>query len=312
MAIYHFTWDLEFFGYVAPGLTADGGWKLFARCIASSFLFMAGFSLFLAHAGGVELRPYLKRLGMIVAAAAVITLATFLAVRDGFIFFGILHQIALASVLGLLFIRLPWPVTLVASALFIWAPLALRAPFFDAGPLLWVGLSTVPVRSNDYVPLFPWFGAVLAGIGLAQLLSSAGLLGLLASWRPGAWTRPFTLAGRHSLAIYLIHQPVLIGLVWLFAQIVPPQPLPADAAFSRACTAACGESRDAQFCPRYCGCVFDRLVAEDRLEDAFGEVRNGETESRLNEIATACTIQADSGTDADADGPQDSEGGDPK
>ena len=37
MAIYHFTWDLEFFGYAEPGLTAVGGWKLFARAIASSF-----------------------------------------------------------------------------------------------------------------------------------------------------------------------------------------------------------------------------------------------------------------------------------
>jgi uncharacterized membrane protein len=48
MAIYHFGWDLEFFGYMAPATTAHGGWKLFARCIASSFLFLVGFSLVLA------------------------------------------------------------------------------------------------------------------------------------------------------------------------------------------------------------------------------------------------------------------------
>ena len=45
MAVYHFTWDLEFFGYLEPRTTAVGGWKLFARVIASSFLFLVGVSL---------------------------------------------------------------------------------------------------------------------------------------------------------------------------------------------------------------------------------------------------------------------------
>ncbi|TKB32225.1 MAG: DUF1624 domain-containing protein, partial [Mesorhizobium sp.] len=48
MASYHFTWDLEFFGYADPGLTAFGWWKFYARCIASTFLFLVGVSLFLA------------------------------------------------------------------------------------------------------------------------------------------------------------------------------------------------------------------------------------------------------------------------
>ena len=51
MAVYHFTWDLEFFGYVLPGTTGFGAWKLFARCIASSFLFLVGISLVLAGRG---------------------------------------------------------------------------------------------------------------------------------------------------------------------------------------------------------------------------------------------------------------------
>ena len=58
MAVYHFTWDLEFFGYAEPGMTAVGGWKMFARCIASSFLFLTTMLGVRPHAdrGELELR----------------------------------------------------------------------------------------------------------------------------------------------------------------------------------------------------------------------------------------------------------------
>ena len=72
MASYHFTWDLEFFGYITPGTTGMGGWKLYARCIASTFLVLVGVSLVLAHQGGVRWPKFWRRwLG--IAAAAVPT-----------------------------------------------------------------------------------------------------------------------------------------------------------------------------------------------------------------------------------------------
>ena len=72
MASYHFTWDLEHFGYLAAG-TAETGWlKIYARVIASTFLFLAGVSLVLASTPEIRWQSYSKRLGMIVAAAAAI------------------------------------------------------------------------------------------------------------------------------------------------------------------------------------------------------------------------------------------------
>src|SRR5690606_12637101 len=126
-------------------------------------------SLFLAHGSGVRWTGFLRRLAMVAGAAAAISIATFLAVPDAFIFFGILHQIALASLFGLTFLRLPWALTLVAAAAVIAAPHFLRSSFFDHPAWWWVGLSTSLPRSNDYVPVFPWFGAVLAGIAAAGL-----------------------------------------------------------------------------------------------------------------------------------------------
>jgi uncharacterized membrane protein len=296
MAIYHFTWDLEFFGYIDPGTTAVGGWKLFARAIASSFLFLVGVSLVLAHGRGIRWRPFLIRLAMIAAAAAAISLVTWFAVPGGFIFFGILHQIALASLLGLAFLRLPWIVTLIAAALVIAAPHYLRSAFFDPPWLWWVGLSSADPPSNDYVPLFPWTGATLVGIAAAKLAGNLGLLAALGVVRPARWSSPFVLIGRHSLAFYLIHQPVLISLVWLFAQVFPAQVGPARASFIDACIATCEESRDGDFCPRYCACVLDRLEGENRLDEVFAGGQDAETVARLNEIAGACTIETDTMT----------------
>lgn len=298
MAVYHFTWDLEFFGYAEPGLTAVGGWKLFARCIASSFLFLVGVSLVLAHGKGVRWPGFRRRWLMVAGSAAAITLATWYAFPDSFIFFGILHQIALASLLGLPFLRLPAILTALAAAAVIAAPHFLRNPLFDAWPLWWVGLSSVLPRSNDYVPLFPWFGAVLAGIAVAKFAMPTALPVRLAALGTPRWTAPLAFAGRHSLAFYLIHQPVLIGALALFSVVAPPNPATPERLQS-SCERSCQDIRDAAFCQRYCACVVDRVVAADRLDEAFGEDQNDETRRWLGEVAGQCTAETELATGED-------------
>src|SRR5690606_31391412 len=140
----------------------------------------------------------------VAAAAAAISLATWLAVPGGFIFFGILHQIALASLLGLAFLRLSAWATLTAAVLVAAAPHVLRSAVFDHPALWWVGLSSANPRSNDYVPLFPWFSAVLTGIAAARIAEAAGLLARLGGVSLSNWSRPLHWAGRHSLAVYLV------------------------------------------------------------------------------------------------------------
>lgn len=292
MAIYHFTWDLEFFGYAPPGMAAQGGWKLFARCIASSFLFLVGVSLFLAHARGVRWTPFLKRLAMVAGAAAAITIATWFATPNVFIFFGILHQIALASLLGLAFLRLPAIVTIAIAILVIAAPLFLRAPIFDHPALWWVGLSVQPPRSNDYVPLFPWFGAVLLGMACAKLADAAGLFRALAQVRLPAITVPLQFAGRHSLAFYLIHQPILIGGLWLFSLLFPAAEPPRELQFTRACTTQCEETETVPFCQYYCVCVLDSLVEEGRFDEVYAGAPSPETSRWLQETVSACSVDA--------------------
>jgi len=221
MAVYHFSWDLGFYGLADLSVTSATGWIVFARMIAGSFLALVGVSLVLAARAGIKWRGYLKRLAQVVAAAAAITIATWFAFPGTFIYFGILHAIALFSVLALVFLRLPPLLTLAAAALAFAAPWLLSGPLFDQPWLLWSGLGTFFPPSNDYVPLFPWFGATLAGLGLGKIAETAGLWDRLAGWRPDTGpARLAAFAGRHSLLVYLAHQPVLLALLGAVAWAV--------------------------------------------------------------------------------------------
>jgi uncharacterized membrane protein len=299
MATYHFVWDLEFFGYVAAGTAGTGGWKIFARLIASSFLFLAGYSLVLGQWPTIRIDAFLRRFAKIAGAAALITIATYFAFPDTFIFFGILHAIAAASLIGLLFLKLPAVVSLLAAAAAIAAPFYLRSPIFDAPWLWWVGLSETLPRSNDYVPLLPWLGPFLLGLGAAKLFH-ARLVSALAS-RPSTdgkgrlWMTPLVFGSRHSLAIYLIHQPVLIGLVYLFSLISPPTLPDPKEAYRSNCVAACNQGNPAVPCDSFCGCTLDRLV-EQNLFDSLnrGEI-NVSSDERIARIAQQCTMNVQSG-----------------
>ena len=296
MAIYHFTWDLGFFGYIDPATAGTGGWRLFARMIAGSFLFLAGFSLVLGHGATFRPRPFLIRFGKIAAAAAAITVATWFAFPDAFIFFGILHAIAAASVVGLLFLRLPAAVTFAVAAAAVIAPLYLRAPIFNHPALWWVGLSTEIPRSNDYVPLLPWVGAFLAGMGACRLFLASGLAGRLSAAGDAAASRWKTLlaaAGRHSLAIYLIHQPVLIALLYGFSLVVPAPAADPVAGYRQSCTSACEAERGADFCRSFCDCTLDRLTEQNLFADLTRGKLDVARDDRIMAISSQCTADAE-------------------
>ena len=215
MTVFHFTFDLELFGVLEQGFMWQAEWVYFARSIAGSFLMLAGVSLFLANSKGVNLMHWGKRVLKIVAAAGLITIATWFAIPDAFIFFGILHMIAFGSVVGLVFLRFPWWVTLAAAVgVFVLRAFG-RTEILDAPFWWWTGLSQYTPNSVDYVPAFPWFGMVLLGIALAQILNGSAFMEIARSMKlshPVASAIKFL--GRNSLVYYLLHQPVMIALLY--------------------------------------------------------------------------------------------------
>lgn len=214
MVVYHFTFDLAMFGYIGPYTAVTGFWAVFARAVAGSFLVLAGFSLVLSHGRGVAWDRFWRRLAVIAGAAGLVSLATWFAMPEQFVFYGILHAIAVSSVLGLAFLRLPWWGLLGIAALMLYLPLVWRDAVFDAPLLWWIGLSPSVPPSMDFEPLFPWFAPFLAGMAVAKLMMSRGPLVRRVTPPRLAW---LSFVGRHSLVIYLIHQPLMIGLFigWL-------------------------------------------------------------------------------------------------
>lgn len=289
MAIYHFTWDLDFFGYIEPGSSVVGGWRIFARSIATSFLFIVGFSLFLANGTGFRRGPFFKRLALIVAAALAITAVTMLATPEAFIFFGILHHIALASVLGLAFLRLHWAIVIIAGAIAIALPQFIEGGIFNHQALWWTGFSTNVGPSTDYVPLFPLFGVVLFGVAAAQIARQTGLLNRMAELTWPDRVPVLGWIGKHSLAFYLIHQPVLVSLVWVFAQISPPPAPDQGALFLSSCNAQCVAFRDETFCNSYCGCLLDKAQSDNLMDQLFAP--DAQSTRRLQDLANMCLME---------------------
>ncbi len=294
MATYHLTWDLEFFHYLARGTASSLPLKIYARSIASSFLFLAGFSLYLAHGRGIRWPSFWKRLAKIAVAALVVTVATFFAMRDEFIYFGILHNIAAASLIGLLFLRAPPLVNLAVAAAAIAAPIWLHSEMFNVPALYWVGLSESVRRSNDYVPILPWLGPFLIGISAAQLLIKYRLIGVLAGDRAQkfhlfSW---LSTVGRHSLAFYLLHQPILIAIVWCIAQVFPAASPDPALSYMQSCKAACAAQQSESFCSSFCGCTLTELKSQnlfDVLERGELDVNN---DARVLGMSRQCTRTA--------------------
>lgn len=288
MASYHFTWDLEMFGYLDPGTATQGWWRLYARGIASTFLFLAGFSLYLAHRRGVHWPSYGKRFAMVAGAALLISVATYFAVPDGWIFFGILHNIATASLLGLLFLRLPFFVTLVFAALALVAPRYLSSDAFNSIWLSWIGLSTAPPRSNDYVPLLPFLAPFLLGLAISQFVTPRGWLDRFR--KPSGRKNILALFGRHSLAFYLVHQPVLIAVVYVASIILPPPPIDQVEAYKKSCEVSClQQQNDVDLCQRFCGCTLEKLQAESLFEPMVTNTLADAQQSKIGEIAAQCS-----------------------
>jgi uncharacterized membrane protein len=290
MAIYHFAWDLEFFGYAAAGTTGQGLWKAFARGIASSFLFLAGFSLVLGHHPRIRWKSFGRRLSMIVAAALVISLATYLATPGTFIFFGILHGIAAASLIGLAFLRLPTALIILAALAAVAAPHYLRSPIFDTPLFWWVGLSSHNPPSNDYVPVLPWVGPFLLGMAAARIAKARDWLSMLrVDGTPGALSRLLARGGRHSLLVYLVHQPILIGIVYLASLVVPVPAADPAAGYIANCVSSCEMSQSQAFCTPFCDCTLGALLDSNLFNAlAAGEISPAE-DPRTNAIVNQCT-----------------------
>lgn len=261
MAAYHGLWDLGFLQLTPQNFALTPPGRLAAHLIAGSFLLLVGIGLVLANGDGVRWPSVLRRLARIGGAALLITVATRIAFPQSYIFFGILHCIAASSLLGLPFVFLPAPVTALAAAAVMLAPTIVAHPLLDAPELAFLGLGRGLPDTNDWVPLFPWFGLVLAGIALGRIGRRRLAGSWIAHWQArNAVTRGAAFAGRHSLAVYLVHQPVLLGLLTGLVTLTGPHPKAGLASFRKDYAANCTRTGgEAEACRIAARCTADAL-----------------------------------------------------
>lgn len=213
MVAYHFAFDLAYFRFTAQNFYRDPFWLHSRTIILSSFLLIAGVSLVLAQRNSKGHAHFLRHVGIIAACAAAVTAGSFLMFPRSFIWFGVLHAIAVSLVLARPLVARPH-LALALGIAIVLAGNLVTSPAFDSRSLGWIGFTTKKPITEDYVPLFPWTGVVLIGIAAGHALAA----------RDFAWVAPLgrlpalvRWLGRHSLAVYMVHQPVLLGLLWIVA-----------------------------------------------------------------------------------------------
>lgn len=204
MVIFHFSYDLAVFGHVNIQFQKDPFWWVFPRLIVFLFLIAVGLSLRVVHIPEYRWKPFWKRWLKIAFFAVIISVSTYFAFPDRWIYFGTLHSIAVTSLMAVPFVRYPRFSGIMALAF-------LLPVVFFKWSLPWIEL---PHKSMDYIPAFPWVGVVFLGIFLHSVNFHQLNLPDIKPLRGLSWL------GKHSLLIYMLHQPILYGLVMFATKIM--------------------------------------------------------------------------------------------
>lgn len=162
MVIFHTAYDLKIFNFVDWNFS-EGFWYAFPRVIAFTFLFCVGISLNLTHRKQINWQHLKKRTVKLGSAALIISLVTYLAFPSNWIFFGTLHCILAGSILGTFLV----PHRKIAWLLLI---LILILQYFLGFDIKWLS-GIIQKPSMDFIPIYPWFWAVLLGLLLEPYLS---------------------------------------------------------------------------------------------------------------------------------------------
>jgi uncharacterized membrane protein len=222
MVMYHFLFDLTYFNIYATDLYALPV-LLFLYPIGTLFLLLVGISLTLSYSRvkhtmsrqQLQLK-FFKRGTWIFCLGLIITLVTWIYPHDGFILFGVLHCIGLSIILAYTLIRFPIP-SLVLGILCIIIGVFLQTTITTSFSwLLWLGLTPAQFYTLDYFPLLPWFGVVLLGVFLGNsLYQNNKRIFPLQDHSSFILVRGMCFLGRYSLIIYLLHQLIIVGMLYL-------------------------------------------------------------------------------------------------
>jgi len=224
MILYHIFYDLYYFAGLDINLWSGPLWFI-GRASAATFIFLVGVSLTIsfsrATTGLTEkemFRKYLYRGTRIFSWGLLITAMTYLFLDKGTIYFGILHFIGLSIMLTYPFLKFKKQNILLAAAI-IAIGLYLKDLAFNTALFIPLGIKPVSFYTLDYFPLFPWFGAILLGIYIGNRFYPKGKR-MFRTPDLKRQLKPLAYLGKNSLMIYLIHQPILIAVIYIASRIL--------------------------------------------------------------------------------------------
>ncbi|HZX19528.1 MAG TPA: heparan-alpha-glucosaminide N-acetyltransferase [archaeon] len=218
MVVFHFLFDLNYLGFAKISLY-EGLFGIWQKLIASLFLFIVGVVIAVKYSqdGGNFWKNSLKRAEIIFGAALIVTIGTFAFFPQEFIYFGILHLIAVSILISIPLARYKY-LNLILGLVLIAIPLFVNTFEFEIPFLVWVGLAT-PIPTFDFFPLIPWFGVVLLGIATGNFFYGNENPKIVFVEPKNRFSEFFVFLGKNSFAIYLVHQPVLFGALYIISSI---------------------------------------------------------------------------------------------
>jgi len=222
MIFFHILYDLNFF-LITDFRLYSGIILYIARLSAAIFVVLAGVSLSLSYsrvknrlqANEIVLK-FLKRGCKTIFLGIIISIITWFYIPRGFVVFGILHFIGASIILSLIFIRYRL-LNIIFGILFIILGLYLRLFTFDLNFLIPFGFIPNNFWTIDYFPLLPWFGLILFGISIGNIIyPNKNRKFEMMDRSKNIVIKSFCFLGRNSLLIYFLHQPIIIGLIIIF------------------------------------------------------------------------------------------------
>jgi uncharacterized membrane protein len=220
MIFFHATWNLVSFGAIDTDILSFS-WQLFGKSIGFIFVFILGLSLTLSRAREIKHNNSMwlrlcRRGATLLGLGIIVSIATYLIFDRQYVRFGILHLLGSSIILSYPFLKLSWRWNCLLGCIIIAIGNYLLTLGVGFPWLLPLGLMPWGILMVDYYPLLPWFGAVLFGIAAGNVFYASGDRQFtLKDYSTTFSIDWFIFLGRHSLAIYLIHQPIILAFLSL-------------------------------------------------------------------------------------------------
>jgi uncharacterized membrane protein len=215
MVAFHTVFDLNRFYGFEQLKYYKGFWFLEGRIAAYLFILLTGITTALIakkYSKPEALKKNLSRGLRLIALGMLITLASWIMEPSETIWFGILHFLGFSILFSSAFMNLKWMNLVLALASLMLGKWTMS---LEPESLMWIPLGATPVgfRSLDYYPLFPWISAVFIGLFLGNWIYQKREA--IFHREPRIPEKGIAALGKYSLWIYMLHQPIILMLLWL-------------------------------------------------------------------------------------------------